>query len=89
MSKYDSLWKYVAQSEQDVFKLTFSEIDQIAGLPIDHSFLSFKKELNGYGYQVGKISMKKHSIFIENRDIKIAVVLYLIFPVTSNQWKCS
>ena len=31
----------------DSFKLTFDEIEKIAGLPIDHSFLNYKKELLG------------------------------------------
>ena len=31
---------------------------KIAGVPIDHSFLKYKKEMEDYGYQVGKISMK-------------------------------
>ena len=35
-------------------------IDEVsfAGIPIDHSFLKYKKELVEYGYQNGKISMK-------------------------------
>ena len=45
MSKYDTLWEYVSQSDKDCFKLTFDEIEKVAGLPIDHSFLTFKKVL--------------------------------------------
>ena len=44
------------------FKLTFGEIQEIAGVPIDHSFLKYKKELAEYGYQVGKISMKEQTV---------------------------
>ena len=62
MSKYDSLWKYVSGSNQDSLKLTYEEIESIAGIPIDHSFLSFKKELTEYGYKVGKISMKEKTV---------------------------
>lgn len=29
-----------------------------AGLPIDHSFLNYKKEPEKHGYRVGKISLK-------------------------------
>jgi len=47
------------------FKLTFAEIEQIVGLPIDHSFLNYKKELLAYGYKVGKISMKKQTVTFE------------------------
>lgn len=37
----------------------------VPGLPIDHSFLKYKKELREYGYKVGKISMKEHKVFFE------------------------
>ena len=44
------------------FKMTFEEIRDIAGIPIDHSFLKYKKELIDYGYEVEKISMKEQTI---------------------------
>ncbi len=62
MSKYDSLWEYVSKSKSQSLKLTFDEIQTIAGVPIDHSFLKYKKELTQYGYQVGKISMKEQTV---------------------------
>lgn len=62
MSKYNSLWKYVQKNESSSFKLTFEEIQNIAGIPIDHSFLKYKKELTEYGWQVGKISMKEQTV---------------------------
>lgn len=62
MSKYDALWKYVQQEGTQSFLLTFAEIQNIAGTPIDHSFLKYKKELEAYGYQVGKISMKEQTV---------------------------
>ena len=65
MSKYDQLWKWISENGTDSFKLTYSEIEEIAGLPIDHSFLNFKKELLGYGYRVGKISMKEETVAFE------------------------
>ena len=37
--------------------MTFDEIEEAAGLPIDHSFLKFKKELLDYGYASGNDSM--------------------------------
>ena len=46
----------------DSFKLTFDEIEKIAGIPIDHSFLNCKKELLNYGYKVGKISRKGKTV---------------------------
>lgn len=65
MSKYNTLWEYVKNSGKQSLKLTFDEIQNIAGVPIDHSFLNFKKELTNYGYQVGKISMKEKSVSFE------------------------
>lgn len=62
MSKYNTLWGYVLQSGQSNFKLAFDEIEKIAGIPIDHSFLSYKKELEKFGYKVGKISMKEQTV---------------------------
>ena len=65
MSKYDGLWKWIAENGQDQFKLTYAQIEELAGVPIDHSFLKFKKELLDYGYQVGKISMQEETVTFE------------------------
>ena len=54
MSKYNSLWEYVQSNGSQSFKLTFEEIQNIAGIAIDHSFLKYKKELIDYGYEVEK-----------------------------------
>lgn len=62
VSKYNSLWEYVQLNGSKSFKLTFEQIQKIAGIPIDHSFLKYKKELTEYGYQVGKISMKEQTV---------------------------
>lgn len=40
MSKYDSLWEYVQKKGSQSFKLTFEEIQDIVGIPLDHSFLN-------------------------------------------------
>ena len=68
MSKYNALWEYVQKSGKESFQLTFEEIQKIAGAPIDHSFLKYKKELADYGYQVGKISMKEQTVFFHKAD---------------------
>lgn len=68
MSKYDALWEYVKENGSKSFKLTFGEIREIAGVPIDHSFLTYKKELMAYGYQVGKISMKEQTVSFQKTD---------------------
>ena len=65
MSKYDTLWAWISENGTDSFKLTFAEIGQIAGVSIDHSFLSSKKELMGYGYQVVKISLREQTVLFQ------------------------
>ena len=50
MSKYDALWRYLQTSGQTQLTLTFDEIGRIAGLPLDHAFLRYKKELLPYGF---------------------------------------
>ena len=62
MSKYDALWTYVQKDGSTTLKLTFAQIQEIVGIPIDHAFLKYKKELTNYGYQVGKISMKEQTV---------------------------
>lgn len=64
MSKYNSLWEYVQSNGSQSFELTLEEIQNIVGIPIDHSFLKYKKELTEYGYQVGKISIKNKMLFL-------------------------
>jgi len=68
MSKYNSLWEYIKRNGSPSLKLTFDEIEDIAGVPIDHSFLNVKKELMEYGYQVGKISLKEKTIVFNKFD---------------------
>ena len=62
MSKYRRLWEYVASREGDSFMLGFDEIGVISGVPLDHSFLRAKKELEDFGWRVGKISMKAEKV---------------------------
>lgn len=62
MSKYSLLWEHIKKNGNKSFKLTFDEIKDIAEIEIDHSFLKYKKELNEYGYQVGKISLKEKTV---------------------------
>lgn len=61
MSKYEPLWNYVKEQEND-FILNYEQVEKILGFPIDHSFLTFKKELTNYGWQVGKISKKTKTL---------------------------
>ena len=70
MSKYEPLWTWIKENSTDSFKLTFDEIEKIAGLPIDHSFLAYKKKLIVYGFMVGKISMKEQTVSFERLKSK-------------------
>ena len=47
MSKYNALWEYVQKNEKESFRLTFEEIQKIAGIPIDHSFLKIQEGAYG------------------------------------------
>lgn len=62
MSKYNQLWQYIANNENGAFELTFEQIGVIAGVPLDHSFLRYKKELLNYGFKAEKISMKNQLV---------------------------
>ena len=68
MSKYNALWDYVCSQSAPQLTLSFDEIQQIAGIPIDHSFLQYKKELTAYGWQVVKISMKGQTVCFAKID---------------------
>lgn len=65
MSKYSKLWEYIDKQTESPIKLTYDEINDIAGVPLDHSFLNYKKELKEFGWQVGKISMKENTVMFE------------------------
>ena len=68
MSKYDSLWRYLRERGAAQLTLTFGQIWEIAGTPLDHSFLKYKKELCDYGYAVTKISMKAQTALFAKRQ---------------------
>lgn len=65
MSKYKVLWEYIKENDKDEYKLSYESLENILGLKLDHSFLTYKKELLDYGYKVGKISMKERYIIIK------------------------
>ena len=43
MSKFNPLWEYIRNNKNSAFQLSFDQIQEIAGMPIDHSFLTYKK----------------------------------------------
>ena len=65
MSKYHLLWQHSAAREEDGFTLTFEQMEEIAGISMDHSFLKYKKELRDFGWKTGKISMKNRTVAFE------------------------
>lgn len=65
MSKYNKLWKYIKDNNKDIYKLSYDNIRDILGFNIDHSFLTYKKELQEYNYEVKKISIKDKMVIIE------------------------
>ncbi len=77
MGKYGPLWDYIGNCGREKITLTFEKIAQIAGVPVDHSFLRCKKELTKYGYAVGKISMKEQKIVFERIPVSRPLVLYV------------
>lgn len=74
MSKYDLLWRYLKDNNKEKYKLSYEEIKSIIGFDLDHSFLTYKKELNEFGYKVKKISMKKIYNFWKN-NMKILEII--------------
>ena len=69
MSKYEQLWKHIQQNGNNKNSLSFSEIKDILGFEIDHSFLNYKKELLQYGYEIEKISLKGKTIQFKKYQI--------------------
>lgn len=68
MSKYEPLWNWIRENGTEQFKLSYTEIENILGFPIDHSFLTYKKELLPFGFAVGKISMKEQTVSFERKQ---------------------
>jgi len=81
MNKYSKLFEYIINENKEKLILSFSEIESILGFKLDHSFLTYKKELINNGFDI-KISLKnetmtilKHHLFylkkLEDDDINI------------------
>ena len=70
MSRYKDLWIYIdlifKRTNKEKIELSFNQIKDATGFDIDHSFLTYKKELLDYGYKVEKIKLKdKIIIFLK------------------------
>lgn len=72
MDKYNLLWKYLIEyfkENNNNLTLSFDDINKIASIPLDHSFLKYKKELEQYNIKADKISLKnKYVIFKKEVD---------------------
>lgn len=67
MSKYEPLWEYIKDNQEEGYNLTYEEIRNILGFDIDHSFLTYKKELLEYGYEITKISIKEKYMLVSKK----------------------
>ena len=45
--------------------MTFTQVEEVSSVPIDHSFLKYKKKLLDYGYRVAQISLKEKTVAFE------------------------
>lgn len=77
MSKFDPLWYRIANNGSDRLSLSFEEMERIAGVPVDHSFLSYKKELEAFGYKVQKISLKEKTVLFTRLEKQPTQIRYL------------
>ncbi|MGN1066528.1 MAG: hypothetical protein ACI4QH_01830, partial [Candidatus Fimimonas sp.] len=75
MSKYQPLWQFVSKNERS--EITFEEAQKVLGFAIDHSFLSFKKELLAFGYEVSAISLKGQKISFKKLQTPTKETLFM------------
>lgn len=77
MSKYEKLWSYVKACGKEKIELSFKETETISGVPVDHSFLRYKSELNKFGYEVTKISVKSQTIlFVKTANKSLVIYVH-------------
>lgn len=62
MSKYEPLWHFLKKSGADTLTLSFAQIGELLGFPLEHFFLNAKKEAAAFGYTVGKISLRQQTV---------------------------
>lgn len=59
------LWRYIKDNDKQEYIFIYDDIKNILGFNIDHAFLTYKKELIEYGYEVLKISLKDKMVMIK------------------------
>ena len=80
MSKYNLIWEYVKKSGKERIFLSFEEIKNILSFDLDHSFLTYKKELLSYGYEVKKVSMgEQMKICMHDKYWWIIIVFFFLY----------
>lgn len=66
MGKYQRLWQYVNEQFKNnnlsSLIMSFDGIHNCLGFKLNHSFLTHKKELLAYGYELEKISIKEKNV---------------------------
>ena len=82
MSKYNLLWEYVHQTGSPLLKLTFNEIKDIAGIPMDHSFLNYSMSKALYDrVYIWKRRISKEGLFFMEQVPVTVVVAVAVRPV--------
>lgn len=70
MCKHDAQRESIRERGQPRLTLSFDAVEELAGVPLDRSFLSCKMDLTAYGYAVGRISMKNRTVlFIKSEEV--------------------
>ena len=89
MSKYNKLFEYFKNNNQEDYTLSFKDIQNITDNKIDHLFLKYKYELINYGYEITKISLKEEIIKFHKRELNILLETkrLIIYPLTIQEMK--
>ncbi len=59
-----TITKNILKNNKEEYKLSFEEVKRITDFDFDHAFLTYKKELPEYGYELKKLSLKEKWVWI-------------------------
>lgn len=68
MSRYQPLWDFVLGCGCRHYALTFNDIADIIGSPLNRSIMLHNSELLRYGYTISRISERESTVFIDKVD---------------------
>lgn len=68
MSRYQPLWDFVFGCGCRHYALTFDDIADIIGSPLNHTLMLYNAELQSYGYTITRISERESTVFIDKID---------------------